>query len=91
MTQTSENHAPATTLEDPTLDCRGLLCPMPIVKTDRAMRDLEPGQILRVVTTDRGAIADMPAWAADTGNTLLDWHQDGSDLVFLVRKEAAAE
>jgi tRNA 2-thiouridine synthesizing protein A len=91
MPETTKDHAPANPTEDRTLDCRGLLCPMPIVKTGREIRDLEPGQILKVVTTDRGAIADMPAWAEDTGNTLLEWHQDGSELVFLIRKEEAAE
>jgi TusA-related sulfurtransferase len=76
---------------DRTLDCRGLLCPMPIVKTGRELKELQPGQVLKVVATDRGAIADMPAFAADTGNSLLEWHQDGADLVFYIRKEAQAE
>ncbi len=76
---------------DRTLDCRGLLCPMPIVKTGIELRGLAPGQVLKVVATDRGAIADMPAFASDTGNRLLGWHQDGSDLVFYIRKEAQPE
>lgn len=74
--------------EDRTLDCRGLLCPMPIVKTGIEIRGLAPGQVLKVVTTDRGAIGDMPAFAEDTGNRLLGWHRDGSDLVFYIRKGA---
>ncbi len=74
--------------EDRTLDCRGLLCPMPIVKTSKEIRGLAPGQVLKVVATDRGAIADMPAFAEDTGNSLLEWHQDGSELVFYIRREA---
>ncbi len=77
--------------EDRTLDCRGLLCPMPIVKTGKEIKSLAPGQVLKVVTTDRGAIADMPAFAKDTGNSLLEWHQEGSDLVFYIRKEGQAE
>lgn len=76
---------------DDTLDCRGLLCPMPIVKTGIKIRGLAPGQVLKVVTTDRGAIADMPAFVQDTGNSLLEWHQDGFDLVFYIRKGAPAE
>lgn len=76
---------------DRSLDCRGLLCPMPIVKTGIELRGLAPGQVLKVVATDRGAICDMPAFAEDTGNTLLEWHQDGRDLVFYIRKEAPAE
>lgn len=80
----------AYTQEHQTLDCRGLLCPMPIVKTGRAVRELAPGQILKIIATDRGAIADVPAWAADTGNSLLEWHQDGADLVFYIRKGVPA-
>ena len=45
------------------LDARGLLCPMPIVKTAKAMKELEPGQVLKLMATDRGSIADVPAWA----------------------------
>jgi len=77
--------------EDRVLDCRGLLCPMPIVKTGKEIKSLAPGEILKVVATDRGAIADMPAFVADTGNSLLEWHRDGSDLVFYIRKEAQPE
>ncbi|HVS06086.1 MAG TPA: sulfurtransferase TusA family protein [Candidatus Dormibacteraeota bacterium] len=76
---------------DRSIDCRGLLCPMPIVKTGIELRSLAPGQVLKVVTTDRGAIADMPAFVEDTGNSLLEWHQDGRDLVFYIRKEAQSE
>ncbi len=90
MAESSTQHT-VPPIEDHTLDCRGLLCPMPIVKTGKAVKGLAPGQVLKVVTTDRGAIADMPAFAEDTGNSLLEWHQDGSDLVFYIRKEAQAE
>lgn len=90
MAESTTLHAGQIT-EDQTLDCRGLLCPMPCVKTGKALRSLATGQILKVVATDRGAIADMPAFAEDTGNSLLEWHQDGADLVFHIRKEAQAE
>ena len=72
--------------ESAVLDARGLLCPMPIVKTAKAMKELEPGQVLRLIATDRGSIADVPAWAESTGNELLEWHEEGDELVFLVRK-----
>ncbi len=89
MAELSTNAVQPT--EDRTLDCRGLLCPMPIVNTGRVIKEFKPGQVLRVVTTDRGAIADMPAFVEDTGNSLLEWHQDGADLVFYIRKAAQAE
>ena len=72
--------------EDKLLDARGLLCPMPVVKADKEMKSLEPGQVLKILATDRGSIADMPAWAEDTGNELLDWHEEHGVLVFVVRK-----
>ncbi|HLG68589.1 MAG TPA: sulfurtransferase TusA family protein [Acidimicrobiales bacterium] len=71
---------------DRLLDCRRTLCPMPVVRTSQEMRTLAPGQVLKVLATDRGAIVDIPAWANDTGNELVDWHEDGQDLVFLIRK-----
>ena len=72
--------------EDRLLDARGLLCPMPVVKANKEMRSLEPGQVLKVLATDRGSIADMPAWAEDTGNELLEWHEEAGVLVYYVRK-----
>jgi tRNA 2-thiouridine synthesizing protein A len=74
--------------EDRTLDARGLLCPMPIVKVGMEMKTLADGQVLKVLTTDRGAISDFPAWAEDSGNQLLDWRDEGGVLVFFVRKGA---
>lgn len=72
--------------EDKVLDARGLLCPMPIVKAGREIKSLAAGQILKILATDRGAIADFPAWADDTGNELLAWHDEGGTLVFFVKK-----
>ncbi len=48
--------------ETKTLDARGLLCPMPIVKANKEMKALAAGDVLKVLATDRGAIADFPAW-----------------------------
>jgi len=56
---------------DQLLDCSGLLCPMPVVKTSKAIKTLEVGQILEMVATDPGAPPDMEAWARQTGNPLL--------------------
>lgn len=72
---------------DRTLDARGLLCPMPVVKTAKEMKGMQAGQVLKMMATDRGAIADMPAWSEDTGNELLEWHEeDGGVLVFYIRR-----
>ena len=71
---------------DKLLDASGLLCPMPVVKAGKVIRDLEEGQILKIIATDRGAIADFPAWADDTGNELLEWHEEDGKLVFYIKK-----
>ncbi|MBP1607394.1 MAG: hypothetical protein H6Q08_2768 [Acidobacteria bacterium] len=69
------------------LDARGLLCPMPIVKAGKEMKTLAAGDILKVMATDRGAIADFPAWSDDTGNELLEWKDQGDGtLVFYIKK-----
>lgn len=73
---------------DAELDARGLLCPMPIVKTAKAIRELEPGQVLKLVATDRGSVADVPAWAQTTGNELLEHYEEDGAFVFLLRKGA---
>lgn len=73
--------------EDKLLDARGLLCPMPIVKAGREIKTLADGQVLKILATDRGAIADFPAWADDTGHQLLEWHEEADGvLVFYVKK-----
>lgn len=78
----------AAATEDRVLDCRGLLCPMPVVRTSREIKALQPGQVLKMLATDRGAITDIPAWADDTGNELLEWREEDGALVFLIRKGA---
>ncbi len=75
--------------EDRLLDASGLSCPMPVVKAAKEMRGLTPGQVLKIVATDRGSVADIPAWAEDTGNELLQSTTDGGRYVFLVRKGSA--
>ena len=71
---------------DRTLDCSGLSCPMPIVKTSKAIRELQMGQVLKMIATDSGAPADMEAWSRQTGNELLLSSQDAGKYVFYVRR-----
>jgi TusA-related sulfurtransferase len=56
---------------DQTLDTKGLLCPMPIVKLAKAMKELQPKQVILLEATDPGAIPDVTAWSKNTGNPLL--------------------
>ncbi|MGC8626307.1 MAG: sulfurtransferase TusA family protein [Acidimicrobiales bacterium] len=73
---------------DVVLDVKGLSCPMPVVKTAKAIKELQSGQVLKLLATDPGAIADIPAWAETTGNTVLTWQQSDGTITFWVRKEA---
>jgi TusA-related sulfurtransferase len=72
---------------DSTLDCFGLLCPMPIVKTAAKIRELEPGQVLEVLSTDEGIKEDMPAWCKATGHEFLGVEEDGDIFKAYVRKK----
>ena len=72
---------------DKELDARGLSCPLPILKTKKALGDLASGQVLRVVSTDPGSIKDMQAFASQTGNSLLSQSNEGKDYVFFLKKK----
>lgn len=74
--------------EDRLFDASGLSCPMPVVKAAKEMKALSAGQILKIIATDRGSLADIPAWAEDTGNELLSAQDEGTRLVFFIRKGA---
>jgi tRNA 2-thiouridine synthesizing protein A len=69
-----------------TLDASGLACPMPVVKTKMAINKLESGQTLKVISTDRGSLSDIPAWAESTGNPLLEQSEKDGTYVFILQK-----
>jgi len=71
---------------DRKIDCVGLFCPMPILKTREAIKQLAPGQVLEMTSDDPASEADMKSWSARTGHVLLDIEKDGSVFRFLVRK-----
>ncbi len=71
---------------DLTLDCRGLLCPMPALKTSTAIKNLQIGQILEMLTTDPGAKPDMLAWSKRTGHELVRMEEKSGVLKFYIRK-----
>ncbi len=70
---------------DKELDARGLACPMPIVKTKKTHASMESGQILKVVSTDPGSVADMKAFAEATGHDLLSQEAQGSEYCFYLK------
>ena len=69
------------------LDARGLKCPMPIVKTAQAIKVLTPGQLLEVVATDPGSVADFAAWSRSTGNELVEQSAEGGEYRFVLRRK----
>lgn len=73
------------------LDAKGLACPMPIVKTKKAMNDLQAGQVLEVQATDKGSKADIKAWADSTGHQYLGTIEEGEVLKHYLRKSSNAE
>jgi tRNA 2-thiouridine synthesizing protein A len=72
--------------EDQVLDCSGLLCPMPIVKTTKAIKELQSGQILKMIATDAGSPPDIEAWSRQTGNELLRSTTEDGKFVFFLKK-----
>jgi tRNA 2-thiouridine synthesizing protein A len=71
---------------DKVLDCTGMLCPVPVVKTSKAIKEIQIGQVLKMIATDPGAPPDMAAWSRQTGNELLDSHQEDGKFVFFFRR-----
>ena len=58
-----------------TLDARGLLCPLPVIRTQDKVKGLDSGTVLEVLATDAGTIHDIPAWCRVHGHELLSIHQ----------------
>ncbi|MGE1102837.1 sulfurtransferase TusA family protein [Peribacillus simplex] len=71
---------------DKVLDAKGLACPMPIVKTKKAMNDLQTGQVLEIHVTDKGAKADLAAWSKSGGHELVETAEENDILKFWIRK-----
>ncbi len=72
---------------DKELDARGLNCPLPILRTKKALNDMGPGQVLRILATDPGAVRDFEAFSRQTGNTLLSSDTAGDEFVFFMQKK----
>jgi tRNA 2-thiouridine synthesizing protein A len=68
------------------LDVKGLNCPLPVLRANRTLRGLAPGARLRVLATDRAAVADFQAYCRETGHALLAWSEEAGVLSFLIRR-----
>ena len=72
---------------DRELDAKGLNCPLPILRTKKALSEMSTGQVLRVLATDRGAVKDFQAFAKQTGNQLLASNEDGQVFEFFFQRK----
>lgn len=69
------------------LDARGLNCPLPILKTKKALAEMASGDVLRVTATDPGAVRDFQAFAKQTGNELLGQSEENREFVFFMKRK----
>jgi tRNA 2-thiouridine synthesizing protein A len=68
------------------LDARGMNCPLPIVKTGKAMKQINSGEILEVTASDPGSVKDMASFCEQTGNRLVSSNESENNYVFLIEK-----
>ncbi len=78
---TDDSNKPARTI-----DTSGQCCPVPMIETNRAIKSLQPGEVLEVVSTDTGSKMDIPAWCGRTGHELLRMEEEGKTFRYYVRK-----
>ena len=70
---------------DKELDAKGLNCPLPILRTKKALADMTAGQVLRILSTDPGSVKDMAAFCKQTGNELVSQTEAGGEYQFFVK------
>lgn len=66
------------------LDARRLFCPMPVIRTQNKVAELQPGDVLEVICTDPGALNDIPAWCRINGHRVLGTRRDGNEVIIEV-------
>ena len=71
---------------DRELDARGLNCPLPILRTKKALTDMSSGQVLKILATDPGSVKDFQAFSRQTGNSLLSSDAANQEFVFFMKK-----
>ena len=72
---------------DLTIDAKGKKCPMPVLLASRGIKTIEPGQVMLIEATDGGSKSDIPSWAKDTGNELLDTSSADGVYRYVIRKK----
>lgn len=77
-------------MSETVLDVKGMNCPLPVLKANRVLRGMPAGSRLRVLATDRAAVADFQAFCRETGHALLAWSEEAGVFNFLIRRRADA-
>jgi len=72
---------------DAELNCEGLNCPLPILKTKKTIDGMSSGELLKMTSTDPGSVNDMDSWSKRTGNELVSHAEDGSVHTFVIKKK----
>jgi len=73
-------------MADQVLDAKGLNCPLPILKAKKALKSMDGGKTLEILSTDPGSVADFAAFCRTTGNELVDQNEEGGVWTYLIRK-----
>lgn len=71
---------------DLVLDLKGLMCPIPVVRVSKAIKEVPVGGVIEATATDPGVLADIPAWAKSTGNEMVKTEREGKAIKFWVRR-----
>lgn len=73
-------------MSESVLDVKGMKCPLPVLRANRALRTMTPGDRLRVLATDRAAVSDFQAFCRDSGHALLAWSEEAGVFSFVIRR-----
>jgi len=74
-------------MSETVLDVKGMNCPLPVLRANKALRSLESGARLRLLATDRAAVADVQAFCREAGHALLAWSEEAGVFSFVIRKK----
>lgn len=70
-----------------TLEARNTLCPMPVIKTQNKIAELQPGDTLEVTCTDPGALNDIPAWCRINGHIVKETRENDDEVIIIIQVE----
>jgi tRNA 2-thiouridine synthesizing protein A len=74
-------------MADQILDAKGMNCPLPILKTKKALQTMQPGSLLEVLATDAGSVADFESFCRQTGNQLVSSTKEGEVFKFVLKRK----